>query len=39
VRPPTVPDGTSRLRLTVSAAHQTDHIRGLVETLAASLRG
>lgn len=39
VRPPTVPDGTSRLRVTVSAAHETEHIRGFVETLALSLRG
>jgi 8-amino-7-oxononanoate synthase len=39
VRPPTVPDGTSRLRVTVSAAHATAHIRGLVEMLAHALRG
>ena len=39
VRPPTVPEGTSRLRVTVSAAHEAEHIRGFVETLVLSLRG
>ena len=38
VRPPTVPVGGSRLRVTVSAAHTTDHIDGLADALAAALR-
>jgi 8-amino-7-oxononanoate synthase len=33
VRPPTVPMGQSRLRITVSAAHSTDHIDGLVSAI------
>ena len=38
LRPPTVPDGSSRLRITVSAAHTPLQIGGLVETLAGVLR-
>jgi len=38
VRPPTVPNGSSRLRITVSAAHTPLQIGGLAETLAGILR-
>lgn len=39
VRPPTVPQGTSRLRITMSAAHTAEHIARFAETLWIVLRG
>lgn len=38
VRPPTVPMGQSRLRITVSAAHRPCHIDGLVDAMATVLQ-
>jgi len=37
IRPPTVPIGQARLRLTVSAAHSPDHLNALAAALAAAL--
>ena len=33
IRPPTVPDGTSRLRLVATAAHQPDELRAAARLL------
>ena len=37
IRPPTVPAGTSRLRITLSASHTAEQVSGLVNALAAVL--
>lgn len=37
IRPPTVPPGTARLRITFSAAHETAQVDGLLDALAQSL--
>ena len=39
IRPPTVPEGTSRLRVTLTAAHKTSDVDQLLEALAAVDRG
>ncbi|MEX0899328.1 MAG: 8-amino-7-oxononanoate synthase [Gammaproteobacteria bacterium] len=38
IRPPTVPDGTARLRVTLSAAHTDDEVDALLDALAGVFR-
>jgi 8-amino-7-oxononanoate synthase len=38
IRPPTVPPGTARLRITLSAAHAPEQVEGLLDALADGLR-
>ncbi|MDT8283551.1 MAG: 8-amino-7-oxononanoate synthase [Gammaproteobacteria bacterium] len=38
IRPPTVPEGTSRLRITLSARHNKRHIEQLIEKLSSLLK-
>ena len=37
IRPPTVPEGQARLRVTLTALHTEEHVDGLIKALANAL--
>ena len=38
IRPPTVPEGQARLRVTLTALHSEEHVDGLIKALAVALQ-